>query len=45
MFIHAFAGTHNGPTASKRIMTLNRALEGVPDAIDPALSKTNLIFP
>lgn len=38
---YSFAGFQSGPTANSRTITLKKAFEGLPEAIDPALSKQN----
>lgn len=35
------AGRHSGPTASAKTNTLNSTFDGLPEAIEPALSKQN----
>jgi hypothetical protein len=35
------ADFHNGPTASKSTMILKNAFEGLPEAMEPALSRQN----
>ncbi|MEY2883352.1 MAG: hypothetical protein RL490_1076, partial [Pseudomonadota bacterium] len=40
-FPYPRAGRHNGPTATSSTSTLNSAFDGLPDAIEPALSRVN----